>query len=533
MNMKKLLLLLFPVYLQAQTFNLQSLTSDYSRPMAGYEKWYYDWQVSIPNVKASDQYFRFSWAGLNPGDGVYDWTFFDTQIKSAIDNGYGFSFGIMSCYTDPGGSPGIASFDGGNASYPQWVHDKMQKESVKDWLYSGSWIPNWNSDSYLSAVERFCKDLNAHLYNTTYKGVVLANVINSVDIRMFGNWGEWHTYPFTGSQPSGTRATSATLKRIIDAHINAFPNFWLSMMVAALGDGESPAGADITYYLLTAKNNRGSFGIRRDSWWLPDSWANGNLFENNPRSYNGVQLKTLIMSTWQRAPLTGEPMNGNNGADALNEINRYHVNSCGNGNGLNGTANASAANKAMGARIGITGGNVSMGNTMKVALNWSNTGITRCYLPFDVYYELKNGSGAVVLSGKGKVDIQTIMPGTVQTIDELQLVGVPKGGYTLDVILKDPHNYRNPYPLNNVGRQSDGSYKLTNIVVGNIVTPVNLVYFRYANGRWEWQTASEQNTAYHFIERSDDGGHTWKRIAVVKSKAPGGNSSSTLNYKWP
>ena len=455
-----------------QTFSFSQNSSDFSRPGAGAEKWHYDWVVNINNIKTQDQYFRFSWAGMNPANGQYSWTFFDQQVKSAIDNGYKFSFGIMTCYTDPGGSPGIASFDGGNSAYPQWVHALMQKESVKDWRYGSTWVPNWNSNNYITTYETFLKALNAHLYATTYKNFKFSDVINFVDIRGFGNYGEWHTYPFTRSTPSAAKATTASLKRIIDAHKNAFPDFYLSSMIAGFGDGESPATAEVSHYLLTARNNAGEFGWRRDSWGNPADWANYTLLDNNNRSFNGVALKTLIMNKWKVAPITGEPCCTSGYSDLTNQIKRYHAVSFGNSNyGSVTGSNVIAASKAAGHRLTVDGGNISSnlraGQAMTIALNWKNTGISPTYDNWNVVYELRNSSNSVVWTGTSAFKPRLFLPATTSTAksDNFTLPGsIAAGTYKLVVIVKDPKNYRQPYPLAINGRGTDGSYTLASSV---------------------------------------------------------------------
>lgn len=445
------------------------LTTDYSRPMAGAEKWHYDWIVPIPNVQIQDQYFRFAWAGLNPGDGIYNWSFFDQQIKSAIDNGYKFSFGIMSQYDVSGSAPGVVNYsDGGNSAYPEWLHNKFKTESVKDFKYASSWVPNWNSPSYLAALEKFYVALNDHLYSTVYKNVKFSDVINSIDIRGYGNFGEWHGYPWKDAEPSVNAVKEATLLEIIDIHKRAFSDFRLSAMIAGFDTGywsQMPSG--VTYKLLTDSNNAGQFGWRKDSW-CDDSFWYPAILENNPNSYNGKAFKTLIMDKWKYAPITGEPCCQSCGTIMPNQINRYHVTSFGNSNYAGYTVSEVVkASKAAGARITLTGGSINTtNNQLTISLNWSNTGISPVYSDYDVIFELRKGT-VVSYSLKSSFNPKLFLPGSKTVTDVFN--NIQAGDYNIYLIIKDAYR---TLPLSIVGRQTDGSYSLGSIkVAGTIPIP--------------------------------------------------------------
>lgn len=67
------------------------------------------------------------------------------------------------------------------------------------------------------------------------------------------------------------------------------------------------------------------------------------------------------------------------------------------------------------------------------------------------------------------------------------------------------------------------------------VLPVSLASFTLSKSGSsiiiKWETASEQNAKEFSVERSLDGEH-WTSIAVVASKAAGGNSQSALDYDF-
>jgi hypothetical protein len=105
----------------------------------------------------------------------------------------------------------------------------MQSESVKDWRTGSTWTPNYNSPSYLTWLLDLNKAINAHIEATTYNGVKYKDVVNCIDIRGYGAWGEWHSGYTPNNQvsdyPAGTFPTVATLKAIVDATSRDFPIF--------------------------------------------------------------------------------------------------------------------------------------------------------------------------------------------------------------------------------------------------------------------------------------------------------------------
>lgn len=431
--------------------------------------------INVPDASSNtwslDNETRFNWCELQPTSaGQYNWANFDNQVNYSIDKGQRFSFGIAGL-TDQGS--GTSNVSGALLSYPLFVHQAMQQESLKDWTYNGVWIPNWNSENFLSAWETFLYALAAHINSTSYKGVSYKNVIYRIDIRGFGNWGEWHSYPFINSYPSTSlKATVTTLKRIIDSHINAFPNNPLIGNIAMF-TGEVPA--EVGYYALTASNSWGRIGIRTDHFGWASTFTND--ITNNTRSYGGIDFKTGITTQYMVAPIVGEPMND---ASAVttggscgfwnfeNEVRTYHASQFNNQNGTGLTSscvadNYRAASKACGYRLQVKSGSATnTGGGLAITMNWSNVGIAPDYENWDTWFELRDGS-TVVWSGKSSFTPKFFLPGTKTVTDNF---AVPvQGNYGLYLILRDPTGYRKPLVLTNKNRASDGSYLLSYVNV--------------------------------------------------------------------
>lgn len=475
---------------------------DFNAPARGVEQWHGGNEVNVPlastNTPRIDKYFRFAWNHFETTQGVYTWSAFDQQINAAIDGGQKFSFGVMTAC--PGCDLGWnINYAGGSSPYPLYLHNLMQAESPKDWMTGdGDWIPNWNSESYLTRLEALNVAINNHLENTVYKGVRYRDIINYIDVRGYGAWGEWHSgggivQNDVTEYPTGTRATITSLKRIVDIHTRSYPNHPLVAMIAAfdanyLGIIMNPP--EIAQYILTQKNNWGMIGWRRDSWGATDSYLSA-LLENNTRSFGGMRFDTAILNRYKYAPIVGEPPGW---AVTYNElegqVRLYHVSSFGNSNygGANTTTignNIRAASKAAGYRITLEGGTaptaIATGTPFNVTLNWKNVGIAPIYENWNTIYELKNASNATVWSGTSNFKVTRFLPQANNTpfTDNFTLPAtVPAGTYRLVVSVKDPNSYRQPLPLAVTGRGTDGSYTVVNSVTvtangGPINTPPN------------------------------------------------------------
>jgi hypothetical protein len=415
-----------------------------------------------------DNDVRFTWIQLQPSTSstYYDWSQFDTNINYSISKGQRFSFRVMTLDTDAL-SYASQTTGGNKITYPLFVHSAMQGESPQDWTYGGSWIPNWNSNSYLSYWESFLNALAAHINTGSYNGVPYKNVIYHMDISGFGNYGEFHSWPFINSYPStALKVSDASYKRIIDASVSAFPNTPLIGNIAMLTGEMSDYDG---WYSLTASNSWGKFGLRIDH--LADIGIINYDTTFTDRSYNGLNFKTELLNRYKYAPIVGEPMNdatavsaGGSSAyyDLPREMGVFHVSQFSNETSVTGTAvqnNFLAASKASGYRLMLKSASIS-GST--VTTNWSNTGLASVYENWDVYLEVRNGT-TVVWSGMSSFKPKLFQPGTTSVNTTLGTIA--SGTYSLYVIVRDPLGYRAPLALALKNRQTDGSYKIGDIKI--------------------------------------------------------------------
>lgn len=463
-------------------------STDLINPGRGVEQWHNANEVNVPtqgvNTPRMDVYYRFPWTRLEGAtQGSYNWTYFDGLVKSAINKKQKFSFGIMTVFPGANTSGGLVSYGSGYSCYPLYLHNLMQSESVKDWRKGSTWVPNYNSNHYLSRLLALHQAINQHLEVTTYNGVKFKDVIGYIDVRGYGSWGEWHHGSVVNTMnefPSGTRATTATLKKIIDTHTQGFPNYNLVIMIAAFDANRLPMimnPTEVGYYALTTRNNAGPIGWRRDQWGATDSYLSDYLERNNA-SFNGVVLKDLIMNRWKTSPIVGEPpsWNDNNYAALEKQIRLYHATSFGNGNyGVTPNTtianNVRAAAKASGYRIKLLSGEAPSTMTRNTPVTiktvWQNVGIAPTYETWDVMFELQDASNVVKASGKSTRVLKLYLPETAgsTTTDTFTVPStVPTGTYKLVVRVKDPKNYRPNMQLAINGRNADGSYTLLKTV---------------------------------------------------------------------
>ncbi len=488
----------FEVYAQTSplSFSIIPTTSpEVTDPFRGAEQWNTGNVVSIPTQGATttptDAYYRFQWYEIETGNRVYNWSVFDNQINDAINKGQKFSFGLMPICPGCGGP----TVGGAMLGYPAFLHTLMQGEATKDWITSQStvWVPNWNSNNYLTAAENFITDINTHLNTTSHNGIMYKDVINYIDIRLFGSWGEFHSAFIVGQMseyPAGTAPTVATYKRIIDAHKNGFPNFQLVLMMGVF-DGFYYANTwidpQVGVYALQSRNNKGLFGWRRDNWGDLETYIDDYLMNNTRGTGTLLHMKDSIMVRYKSAPVVGEPNNGGSTvgsvhyADLANQVTKYHANSFGNGNidftPSTDVASSDAfrtASKAAGYRLQLEGGalstTLSSGSPFTITLNWRNAGLAPPYEDWNVVYELRNASNVAVWSGSSSFNPHFFQPSATASpvTDNLTLGTVANGTYSLYLIIKDPSGYRKPMSLAINGRNADGSYLLrSNITVGS------------------------------------------------------------------
>ncbi len=443
------------------------------------------------NQRSLDVYCRFPWTRLEDTiAGKFNWSYFDEIIQDAIDNGQKLSFGIMPVYD----GEGTMFYDSAKSAYPLYLHKAMQASvpNSRDWISHGVWIPNWNHPYYLLRLRALHTAINAHILRSSYKGVPYKNAIYCIDIRGYGNYGEWHNAGIVeniNQYPNGRRATVATLKAIIDHHTQVFTQWPLTLMIAAFDAEQYDAimnPAELAHYALTTRNDWGPLGWRRDQWGATDPYLDKLLKNNEKKFGSSPPFKDLITTRYLSAPITGEPPRYISPGgpcdywDLEQQLVDYGATSVGNGNWGKkligcGQDNARAAFKRAGYRIILEGGSISNvitpGKPFLLKLDWKNVGIAPTYEEWNVFFDLKNEGGQLVWSTPSAFKPKLFAPSQYATevTENFSLpADILPGRYRLDLVIKDPNGYRAPLPLAIQGRNSDGSYTLQELNISPV-----------------------------------------------------------------
>lgn len=472
---------------------------DIMSPGRGAEQWHNGSQaIDVPEegdpLPPLDRYNRFQWTQFEQTTlGNYVWDDFDDVVQECINNGMRFSFGIMSVFS--GADSGNETYDGFGSSYPEYLHDLMQAEAANDQDYErdGWWVPNFNSTHYLGRLRALHAALYDHIIATSYvatsgphngETIDFADVIYCVDIRGFGQYGEWHTQSIAtdwSDWPTGRQPSIATLKEIIDLHTEEFPDWWNVIMIAAYDSGSSGFGVfhpypEVGAYALNATNAHGQVGWRRDQWGDRSTYLDEILINNDITYLGSDPFGDTIIEKYKFAPVTGEPAGGVGGSppyysDIEDQVNTYHATSFGNGNwGTDMSVGteadlARAAFKKSGYRYRLNSGGYSIGATFDINLEWENIGIAPTYEEWTPTYELRTGP-TVEWTDVSDIVLKLAALGVDNHTDSFAIGGVPSGTFDLYLIIKDPrNNYRAPFPLAIEGRESDGAYLLGSVTI--------------------------------------------------------------------
>ena len=470
---------------------------DIISPFRGAERWHFSTPSEMINNPTDaalqppmDIYHRsgIQWDQLERDAGVYDFSRIDNIFREAIKSRQKVGFGLMAQY--PGQQEGPED-DGAKMCYPMYLHNLMQADGVsgKDFISpidNSFWVPNYNSEHFLSRFEALLVALSDHIEKSSFVGVSYKKALGYIDIRGFGSYGEWHMSGVINSAadyPAGRRPIAASLIRIIDAHIKAFQDVPMVANISAF-DGEKLPNtlvpASVGYHALTAANKWGKLGWRRDNWGWKENYISGWL-EKNYTVYKNLRFDTAIMNRWKYAPVLGEGGCGRTKRDGPcafydlpRQVKFYHASMVGNGNycgenaDVQGRDSMRMAWKLSGYRIileqGILPKSLNAATVNTIQLSWKNTGVAPVYEDWEIFYELQDvKTSKAVWVQKSNFKLRGLLPQktALKITDKLKLPSsIVSGNYRLVLKITDPANYRLPFPIAIKGRRPDGSYLL-------------------------------------------------------------------------
>lgn len=131
------------------------------------------------------------WEDINPQKGVYNWKEIDDVLKACEQAGMTYGIRIIP-YTTSSGTDD--NFGAEHDFVPQWVYDEGATQKTVTYKYGDPnvqiKVPDWSNEVYIQAYKDFTTAL-AERYNGDPR-------VEYVEIRAFGNMGEWHDSEFVG-----------------------------------------------------------------------------------------------------------------------------------------------------------------------------------------------------------------------------------------------------------------------------------------------------------------------------------------------
>ena len=416
----------------------------------------YRWQqreADPVNWPIIDSYVRYAWRELE-GDrqDSFDFSAIARELSNARRRRGRFGFRIMLLDTTEIGSQLPAYLTKDDCGW--WCRVKPEAQA--------SFIPDWNSEGVLCRWEALMKALGNQFRDDPNLGIV--------DIGGYGNWGEWHDFPYRSKYP-GPRGqmpgTERSIRRLIDAVNVNFPENYLVI------------GADHPYGLRYALGLSSRIGTRVDCLGGDEEMLGGRP---------GLEAAPEALVRWKTAPVVTEWCNnikpGSNlfRTFGLSQVREFHVATLSSGNYHKPWSEFSPPEKQAFMEANLVSGyriaprevtlpsSISRGTTFRVASHWENTNVTPAYGVWHVTFELRvRGREGPNWSGKSILDLRRVTPTEgvpVKVVDSFNLPGsVAPGSYEFRVRVVDPTGATEPMRLAIEGRERDGGYTLGSVKV--------------------------------------------------------------------
>lgn len=444
-------------------------------------KGFYQFNPKIPlpeTMMTFDSYVRVAWDVLEPSIDSYDFTIIENQLKTLKPGGR-IGLRIMPLNTCCSSEKVIA------ADVPDYMMegDNITVSSIgkHGWYYyyngKNFFIPDWNDEFFLKRVEKLVSQL-AKKYDGDPR-------VNWVEIGLYGNWGEWHTYPLMypvneknitisrcveENKKNGTsqesidcrklildtynidfysqtrtllyapldtsarafrEGTDSSKDRILNAHINGFKKTQLISL-----------SADIRYLVKTLKSPSSKpIGFRRDSWGASE-FSNLEEFQNYKLSSDDLNL---IFNRWKVAPFYTESWGYSRSKeisksmDVLQQIEFFHTSSIAYAGFFptEGFSYLSVADQTLFQQAGNRAGfrysisQVSLdyqNNNLRFSSTWQNEGIAPTYDEWQIIAYLYNDKTNNTLSSlfEMPIDLKTLYNDSDDSVEIARLIQNPK-----------------------------------------------------------------------------------------------------------
>ena len=164
------------------------------------------------------------WNKLNPAKGVYDWTELEKLLNALAEHNMGYALRVLP-YTPSfikSDFPPQEEYDW----TPPFVYEMGAKKIQIDLRGTEyhAYAPVWDDSIYIWAAKEFAKAL-AEKYDGDPR-------IEYIDVRTFGEWGEWHTSHILGS----VMPADSVLIDMLDYYASVFKKTQLVLPSNGFGD---------------------------------------------------------------------------------------------------------------------------------------------------------------------------------------------------------------------------------------------------------------------------------------------------------
>lgn len=384
-------------------------------------------------------YIKYYWKDLEPSEGNYYWTVFDQRVTQARNSGQKVAFRIVVVDN--------------LVSAPSWLRDAGASGTYFSYYGDGTrWTPHFDDPIFRQKHFNFLQALGQR-----YNG---HPDIDSVDIGTVGLWGEWH---FGETTPSVPMPSTAGKELIIDKYFQYFPD---TPLVAQLEDEHA----------LEYAVQRGA-GFRGDCL--------GNMNWQNRISPPGMYEQRIAGANageaWRTAPVQFEACWTiqywvNQGWDVnyiFNWALSKHMSAFHNKNSPVPSSALPAVN-AMLLRIGYRYVlheiqhelYAQSGGMLNLSMSWENKGVAPSYGNYVLGVQLRNAQGAVVGTIATSTQVKNWMPGTFALDQAITLPsGLAPGEYTVAIGIIDPVSQQPKVQLASAGKDSNGWYPYTSVIV--------------------------------------------------------------------
>lgn len=329
------------------------------------------------------------WNKLNPAKGVYDWTELEKLLNALAEHNMTYALRVLP-YTPSfikSDFPPQEEYDW----TPPFVYEMGAKKIQIDLRGTEyhAYAPVWDDSIYIWAAKEFAKAL-AEKYDGDPR-------IEYIDVRTFGEWGEWHTSHMLGS----VMPADSVLKDMLDYYASVFKKTQLVLPSNGFGDVYTHA-----LDLGITKRDDGFIGIPGRPDTLLRAY-NANL----PTIAENIAGYRTMLTYDDLIPGGSQKWTAERWVDAITTAHlTYYVldqdNDCGYYFYKDNKALADSMSKVIGYNftvtraelLTVTAADTATGNIATNTLNITvkNTGVAPCF--FDVYLvaEFVDSTGAAI-----------------------------------------------------------------------------------------------------------------------------------------